>query len=153
MDKTQVVAKLNEILKWEYAGLVQYTQFSFLVQGFWREVYSKFFRKNGEEALGHAQQVGTKIVALGGVPTVERAEVRISDDLQAMLQYSLEIERHHAQLYNEALALVGDADLGLRVLLEDIGREEQEGAEHLEKLLNQKELAVSATETRSKAAG
>ena len=45
-----MIEKLNEILKWEYAGLVQYTQFSFLVQDTWREVYYKFFRENGEEA-------------------------------------------------------------------------------------------------------
>jgi bacterioferritin (cytochrome b1) len=39
MEKTKLIEKLNEILKWEYAGLVQYTQFSFLVQDTWREVY------------------------------------------------------------------------------------------------------------------
>jgi hypothetical protein len=38
IDKTQMIEKLNEILKWEYAGLIQYTQFSFLVQDTWREV-------------------------------------------------------------------------------------------------------------------
>ena len=72
MDKAKLIDKLNEILKWEYAGLVQYTQFSFLVQDTWREVYYKFFRKNGEEALDHAHIVGDKITSLGGVPTVER---------------------------------------------------------------------------------
>ncbi len=51
MDKARMIEKLNEILKWEYAGLVQYTQFSFVVQDTWREVFSKFFRDNGEEAL------------------------------------------------------------------------------------------------------
>src|SRR5438552_13816962 len=76
MDRAKMIDKLNEILKWEYAGLVQYTQFSFVVQDTWREVFYKFFRDNGEEALDHAHQVGDKIVALGGVPTVERAEVK-----------------------------------------------------------------------------
>ena len=82
MDKTKLIEKLNEILKWEYAGLVQYTQFSFLVQDTWREVYYKFFRENGEEALKHAHLVGDKITALGGVPTVERGAVKQSTDLQ-----------------------------------------------------------------------
>ena len=71
MDRAKMVEKLNEILRWEYSGLVQYTQFSFVVQGVERELYYKFFRENGEEALEHAHQVGDKIVALGGVPTVE----------------------------------------------------------------------------------
>src|SRR5579864_517336 len=78
MDRASMIQKLNEILKWEYAGLVQYTQFSFVVQDTWREVFSKFFRENGEEALEHAHVVGDKIVALGGVPTVERGEVKQS---------------------------------------------------------------------------
>lgn len=137
MDKNAVIDKLNEILKWEYAGVVQYTQFSFLVSGVLREVYEKFFRKNGEEALGHAQQIGDKIVALGGKPTVERAEVKVTTDLHQMLVHSHELESHHAKLYNEALALVGDDNLALRVMLEEIGSEEQEGAEHIEKLLRE----------------
>jgi hypothetical protein len=38
MDRSALVDKLNEILWWEYAGLVQYTHFSFVVRGPLREV-------------------------------------------------------------------------------------------------------------------
>ena len=101
MDKVQMIDKLNEILKWEYAGLVQYTQFSFLVQDTWREVFSKFFRENGEEALDHAHKIGDKIVSMGGVPTVERGEVKQTLDLREMLEFSLEVESKQVQLYTE----------------------------------------------------
>ena len=147
MDKAQMIDKLNEILKWEYAGLVQYTQFSFLVQDTWREVFSKFFRDNGEEALEHAHLVGDKIVALGGVTTVERGEVKQSTDLQEMLEYSLEVESKQVELYTEALELCGPRDVALRVLLEDICRQEQEGVDHLEKLLKKRELAITGSRT------
>ena len=143
MDKTRLIEKLNEILKWEYAGLVQYTQFSFLVQDAWREVYYKFFRENGEEALKHAHLVGDKITSLGGVPSVERGAVKQSTDLKEMLEYSLEVESLQAKLYTEALELCGDKDVGLRVVLENICAEEQEGVDHLEKLLKKRELAVT----------
>lgn len=143
MDKARMIDKLNEILKWEYAGLVQYTQFSFLVQDTWREVFSKFFRDNGEEALDHAHLVGDKIVALGGVPTVERGEVKVSTDLNEMLEYSLEVESKQVQLYTEALELCENRDVAIRVLLEDICRQEQEGVDHLEKVLKKRELAIS----------
>lgn len=141
MDRAKVVEKLNEILKWEYAGLVQYTQYSFLVQDLWREVYSEMFRDNGEEALKHAHRVGDKIVALGGVTTVERGEVKVTKDLREMLQNSLEMELRHVQLYTEALQLLEDRDVALRNLLEEICMEEQEGADHIAKLLNNPELA------------
>src|SRR6478736_5901720 len=105
MDKSKMIEKLNEILKWEYAGLVQYTQFSFVVQDIWREVFSEFFRKNGAEALTHAHLVGDKIVALGGVPTVERGAVKQTSDLNEMLEFSLEVESLQVRLYTEALEL------------------------------------------------
>jgi bacterioferritin len=142
MDKASMIQKLNEILKWEYAGLVQYTQFSFVVQDTWREVFSKYFRDNGEEALDHAHLVGDKIVALGGIPTVERAEVKQSTELHEMLEYSLEVESKQVQLYTEALSLCGEQDVALRVLLEDLCLQEQEGVDHLEKVLKKHELAA-----------
>ncbi len=144
MDKARMIEKLNEILKWEYAGLVQYTQFSFIVQDTWREVFSKFFRDNGEEALEHAHLVGDKIVALGGVPTVERGEVKQSTDLQEMLEYSLEVESKQVQLYTEAVELCEERDVALRVLLEDLCLKEQEGVDHLEKVLKKRELAIGS---------
>src|SRR5262245_58783968 len=128
MDKAQLVAKLNEILKWEYAGVVQYTQFSFVVQGTWREVYYEFFRDNGKEALKHAHRVGDKIVALGGVTTVERAEVKQSLDLNEMLEFSFEMESKHVQLYTEALDLLGPHEVALRNMLEEICMDELVGA-------------------------
>jgi bacterioferritin len=140
MDRGALIEKLNEILRWEYAGLVQYTQFSFVVRGQLREVYHEFFRENGEEALGHAHKVGDKIVALGGITTVERAEVKQSLDLTEMLEFSLEIERKHVTLYTEALDLLGPRDVALRNLLEEICMEEQQGVDHLEKILEKGEL-------------
>jgi bacterioferritin len=144
MDKAAMIDKLNEILRWEYSGLIQYTQFSFIVQDTWREVFAEFFRENGEEALDHAHKVGDKIVALGGVPTVERAEVKQSTDLTEMLEYSLEVESKQVQLYTEALELCGERDVALRVLLEDLCLQEQEGVDHLEKVLKKRELAIGA---------
>ena len=83
------------------------------------------------------------IVNLGGVPTVERGEVRQATTLHEMLEHSLAIEQKHVDLYTEALTLCGDQDVGLRVILEDICRDEQEGAWHMQKLLAKKELAAS----------
>lgn len=151
MDRAPLVAKLNEILRWEYAGLIQYTQFSFVVQGPLREVYHEFFRDNGEEALGHAHKIGDKIVALGGVTTVERAEVKQSLDLTEMLELSLEIESKHVALYTEALDMLKPHDVALRNLLEEICMEEQEGVDNLEKILSKRTLeAVEQPRGRQK---
>lgn len=144
MDAPKMVEKLNEILKWEYAGLIQYTQYSFLVQDLWREVYYEFFRDNGKEALKHAHLVGDKIVALGGVTSVERGEVKVTTELGEMLENSLAMELKHVELYTEAVALCGDKDVGIRNLLEEICQQEQEGADHLSKILKRPNLGQVA---------
>jgi bacterioferritin len=142
MDTGKMIDKLNEILRWEWTGVVQYTQHSFLIQDLWREVYAPMFKKSAEESLGHARLIGDKIVAMGGVPTVERGEVRQSADLTEMLRYDLEFERGAVRLYSEAIDLCPDSH-PLRILLEDIVLQEQEGVEHLEKVLCSRERMVS----------
>ncbi len=148
-----MVDKLNEILKWEYAGLIQYTQYSFLVQDLWREVYYEMFRGSGKEALKHAHMVGYKIVALCGVTSVERGEVKVTSDLQQMLENSLEMELRHVRLYTEALAMCEEGDVALRVLLEDICLDEQEGADHLAKILKRTDAAASSSAKPHQKAG
>jgi bacterioferritin len=145
MNRTAMIDKLNEILKWEYAGLIQYTQYSFVLQDLWRGVYAEEFRESGEEALKHAHKVGDKIVALGGVTTVERGEVKQTLDLHEMLEYSLEMELRHVRLYTEALALCDENDVALRVMLEDLCLEEQEGADKLAKILKKNDLSLAVT--------
>jgi bacterioferritin len=153
MDRADLIEKLNEILRWEYAGMIQYTQFSYVVTGPLREVYHEFFRENGEEALGHAHKVGDKIVALGGVPSVERAEVRQSLDLNEMLEHSLFVERKHVQLYTEALDMLGPHDVALRNMMEEICMEEQEGVDHIEKILQKRELGAAQAPLGQKKSG
>lgn len=145
MHTDTIIDKLNDILRWEWKGVIQYTQASFLVQDVWREVYEPMFRKGAEESLDHARQIGNKIVALGGRPTIEHAEVHQSTDLHEMLQQALEVERGAVRLYGETLELCQD-DAPLRVMLENIILEEQEGAEHLERLLGSSQLAGTGAE-------
>ncbi len=153
MDKAAMVDKLNEILAWEYAGMIQYTTYSFMVRGIHREAYYKMFRESGEEALEHAHQVGDKIVALGGITTVERNEVKVAVDIEEMLKNSLEMELRHVGLYTEAVEICGDSNVGLRNLLEDICQAEQDGADHIMKILNQPELAVGTLAQSHRATG
>ncbi len=149
MDTAKVIDKLNDILRWEWTGVVQYTQHSFLVQDLWREVYTEFFQEGAEESLGHARKIGDKIVALGGVPTVERSEIRQSTDLTELLRYDLEFEREAVRLYSQALDLA-EENTPLRILLEDIILEEQEGVDELEKILRRTAAAGKGEGTVSK---
>lgn len=154
MDATtaKIVEKLNEALKHEWTGVAQYSQASFLVSGLWREPYAEFFEENAKESFGHAQLVGDKIVALGGVPTVERNPVQQSHDLQEMLAFSLEFEKKAVRVYSEALHLTDGFDRALTVFLEDLLKEEQEGVDEIIKIVREPgSLAGSSGETSQKA--
>ena len=142
MDKNKMLDKLNDILRHEWTGVAQYAQAGFVVSGLWREVYSGKFFENAEESFGHAKLIGEKISAMGGVPTIERGQVKQSDDLMVMLQNSLEFESKAVQMYTEALAIAED-DRALVVFLEDILKEEQEGVDEFTKLLRDQKGAAS----------
>ena len=149
MDKTKLLEKLNECLRHEWTGVAQYAQAGFVVAGLWREVYSDMFFDSAKESFGHAKKVGEKIVALGGVPTVERNPVKQATELTEMLNFALEFESKAVKCYNEALALAS-GDRALEVFLEDILVEEQEGVDTLTRILRDPK-AVAASSGASKA--
>ena len=143
MDKKKTIDKLNDILRHEWTGVAQYAQAGFVVAGLWREVYSAMFFDSAKESFGHAKQVGEKIVAMGGVPTVERNPVKQSDDLLETLNHALEFESKAVKLYNEALALA-EGDRALEVFLENILEEEQDGVDTLTRIMRDPRAVASS---------
>jgi bacterioferritin len=134
MDKAKIIEKLNECLRHEWTGVAQYAQAGFIVAGLWREVYSEMFFDSAKESFGHAKMVGEKIVALGGVPTVERNPIKQSEDVLDMLNAALEFESKAVKVYTEALALA-EGDRALVVWLEDLLNEEQDGVDKITRIL------------------
>ena len=138
MDYTKVIEKLNEALRHEWTGVAQYAQAGFVVSGLWREVYADFFHDNAKESFGHAKLVGEKLVALGAIPTVERNPIKQSDNLEEILQYSLEFEQKAVAVYTEAIALAeaeSKPDRALVIFLEDLVKVEQEGVDEIVRIL------------------
>ncbi len=138
MANTALIDNLNRALSLELAAVIQYMQHSFLVTGVEREVYREFFKDQSEEAADHAQTLGDKIVALGGVPTVEPSMIRQATELKEMLKQDLELEREGIQAYMAAWEACQDADLPTRFMLEERIAEEQMHIEELEKLTSER---------------
>jgi bacterioferritin len=145
----QIIQQLNKIISLEYAGVVQYMQHSFLVNGHDRLLFSDFFRDQSKSSLKHAQTIGDKIVALGGVPTVEPATIHQSTDLQEMLLQNLKLERDALEAYTKAWELAQE-NHPLKFMLEGIIQEEQIHVEELEKLTAKTKVAVSDQEKEIK---
>jgi bacterioferritin len=153
MDKAKVIDKLNEGLRHEWTGVAQYAQAGFVVAGLWRETYAGMFYDSAKESFKHAKLVGEKIVALGGVPTVERGPIKQTDDLLELLNHALEFESKAVKIYNEALVLAA-GERALEVFIENILEEEQDGVDTLTRILRDpKALAASSGATASSKAG
>lgn len=144
MARTELIENLNQALSLELAGVIQYSQHSYLVTGAEREVYKEFFRDNAEEAQEHAEFLGDKIVALGGIPTVEPAMIRQSTDLKEMLKQNLELEREAMKVYMAAWSSCGEDDLPTKFWLEGHIADEQIHIEELEKLTSERQARVNS---------
>lgn len=134
MARNELIEYLNVALSYELAGVIQYMQHSFRIGGENREVFRALFRTMSNEAHLHAESVGDKIIALGGVPTVQPAAVRQSDQLSEMLAQDLELEREAIAAYMKAWAACGEDDLPQKFWIEGRIADEQLHIEELEKL-------------------
>lgn len=139
MARAELIEHLNQALSYELAGVIQYSQHSYLVTGHDREVFKDWFRDQAEEAQDHAEVLGDKIVALGGIPGVEPAVIRQSVDLKEMLKQDLELEREAMAAYMAAWAACDDEDLPQKFWLEGQISDEQMHIEHLEKLTSERQ--------------
>jgi bacterioferritin len=146
MNTAKMIDALNKAVALEHAASLQYKQHALLVRGLWRKVFADFFAAESRSALDHASKFGQKIVALGGVPTVEvGAMVRQSLDVEEMLRQDLALERDALQAYLEAWTLAED-DVALRTMLETHIESEQRDIEELELSLDLVKTGVMAPE-------
>jgi bacterioferritin len=142
MAGQELVDNLNRALGLELASVIQYMQHSFLVSGIEREVYRSYFRKQSEESHDHAETLGDKIVALGGVPTVEPGMIRQSTDLAEMLRQDLALEREAMEAYMAAWEACKDRDRPTKFMLEERIAQEQIHIEELEKLTSERKASA-----------
>ena len=143
MASPELIENLNRALGLELAAVIQYMQHSFLVTGPEREVYRSYFRKQSEESHDHANTIGDKVVALGGVPTVEPGMIRQSTDLAEMLKQDLALEREAMTAYLAAWESCQDEDRPTRFQLEERIYQEQLHIDELEKLTSERKANVT----------
>jgi bacterioferritin (cytochrome b1) len=129
--------QMNEALAWEHAGIIQYNQHSVMLTGLDMEPYTDFFHEVSEEARDHAEKAGEKIVAFGGVPTVEAERIRQAADLEGMLEAALALEEEALEAWAKALDIArncDDVNEGTEYWLEDHVAEEQEHVDEMRRL-------------------
>jgi bacterioferritin len=129
----ELINRLNRALSLEYTAMIQYLQQQCLVTGQERQQFASFFAASSSESHLHAQNLGNKIVALGGSLTIEPPKVREGKDLAEMLRHDLELEREALDAYVKAWESA-QGNPPLVFWLEEIISMEQLHVDELEKL-------------------
>lgn len=135
--KTQkMVDALNEALEHELGAIIRYLHHSFLVMGPSRDPLVSFLRARAKDSVNHAIQLGEKVTALGGHPTVKIAEHMEagSQSVTEILQEELDAEKKSFDVYVKRLPLF-QSNLPLEFMMQQFIIEENEHIESLEKLL------------------
>ncbi len=137
MDKDKVIAKLNEILELELAGVVRYTHYSLMVFGHSRIPIIGWMKAQADEGLLHATAAGEYVTSLGGHPSLKIGKLLESHqhDINAMLTETLEHEHESLDRYRELLALVEGKDVRLEEYAREMIREEDDHISEVEKML------------------
>ena len=137
LNQDKVCNILNEIMEYELAGVVRYTHSSLMVSGPNRIPIVEFLQAQANESLTHAQQAGELLTGLDGHPSQEIAKIEESNQhsIEAILQESLEHEKHALSLYKKLLDNVENVSIYLEEYARTlIGQEEQHSLE-LKKML------------------
>ena len=139
MDKSKekLIKALNKDLEREMAGIVRYLHHSFIVFGPHRGPLVEMFRTQATESMTHAIQLGEKITALGGHPTVRVEQVFEPGDqtIEEMIEEDLKAERTQLELYTQQLREFSDENLPIKLMLEQVIIAEQTHVDEMEKYL------------------
>ena len=110
-NREPIIAKLNEIVEHELAGVVRYTHYSFMVFGFSRIPVVSWFRSAANETLVHATEAGEMITLLGGHPSLGIGSLLETHqhDMAEILRESMDFEIKGVELYRELLTLAEQA--------------------------------------------
>ncbi len=142
-DRPVVIQLLNDALATEIVCVLRYKRHYFMAQGIHADPIASEFLTHANEEQGHADQIASRIVQLGGSPnfspegltTRSHSEYVEGTTLVDMIKEDLVAERVAIDSYNEMIRYVGDDDVTTRRMLEGILAVEEEHADDLASFL------------------
>jgi bacterioferritin len=143
-DRETVIKILNEALATEIVCVLRYKRHYFMASGIHAESVAAEFLQHANEEQGHADQIGQRIVQLGGAPNLNpegllsrsHAEYVEGDTLTDMIKEDLVAERIAIDSYREIIQYLGNDDPTTRRMMEGILAMEEEHADDLVNLLD-----------------
>jgi len=135
-DTRSLIDGLNVDLANEYAAVIQYRTYASAVTGPFRQELRSFFGLEVTDELGHAGLLCDKIVALGGTPVLQAADVTMATEPKQMLENALASEEATIDRYVKRRRQAEDAgEVGLAVELDTIIADETRHRDELRLML------------------
>jgi bacterioferritin len=142
-DREMVVKLLNEALATEIVCVLRYKRHYFMAQGIHAEPIAAEFLQHANEEQGHADELASRIVQLGGSPNFSpegmtmrsHSEYVEGTTLVDMIKEDLIAERIAIDSYGEMIRYIADNDPTTRRMLEGILAVEEEHADDLANFL------------------
>ena len=142
-DLPVVLKMLNEALATEIGCMLRYRRHHFMARGIQSQTVAAEFLAHSTEEQGHADQLATRIVQLGGEPDfspatlLERSHAEYIEGitLSDMIRENLVAERIAIDSYRHFIEYLRDQDPTTRRMLEFILAVEEEHADDLADLL------------------
>ena len=137
VNRDKVISLLNDIMKYELAGVVRYTHSALMVVGPYRESLIKYFNEQSSESLLHAQGAGELLVSLGGHPSQDISIIEETNkhSISSLLAESLEHERKAVSLYKDLLSEAENKSIYLEEYAKEMIKNEEIHSLTVEKML------------------
>ena len=105
----------------ELAAISQYMNHHYECKGMESLAVKDLFRSQALEEMAHAEKLGERITALGGIPTLKSGTVKRGKTVKDMLKADCELEQKAIKRYKAQIKLAEKlGDTTTRRLLEDI---------------------------------
>jgi bacterioferritin len=127
-----VVEALNEALRNELTSYHQYVKHAHLLEDWGFAKRSKAEFEEAQEERGHADNLGRRILLLGGEPRFEAVgELHVGKSLREVIECDLRLELEGIAHYRKSIALANEVqDFVTRDLLTEILADEEEHQDH-----------------------
>ena len=142
-DLESVVRVLNEALATEIVCVLRYKRHYYMATGIHARAVAQEFLEHAREEQEHADQIAERITQLGGEPDLNpgnlvgrsHSEYVEGKGLIEMIREDLVAERIVIESYSEIVRFLGNDDPSTRRLMEEILAEEEDHANDLRTLL------------------
>lgn len=137
MKDGNMIEALNRMLSQEHACAIRYATHAAVVTGPYADTVSARLKEIAADEVSHAEKLRARILALGGLPSMEvnRADLKPAHTLQQILSINIEEERGAVYGYTEILNSITPSNAILFLAIQEILSDEQQHLEELETLV------------------